>query len=149
MHVACEIDVEVRRCWEVGTWVPDDSSFKGVGPVESVVSIGSTVAVVLGDIDIASESEGSAGGITGDGNIPHLGGGVDGVVGVVVDGDDGDCSVECEVNPGSDGDPGRCILVDIKCVAVECSSGDGSDVSVVLADCEIGCSGDRDRPCFQ
>ena len=98
MHVACEIDVEVGRCWEVGTRVPDDSSFKGVGPVESVVSIGSTVAVVLGDIELAVESEGVGSCAGGDVGVLYLDGGVDGVVGVVVDGDDGDCSGEVHVD---------------------------------------------------
>ena len=88
MEITRVIDVEVRRCWEVGTWIEVECS-----PVESVVSIGSNVAVVLGDIDIAGESEGSAGGITGNSNVLHLGGGVDMLILFVGCGDDAESSV--------------------------------------------------------
>ena len=88
MEITCEIDGEVGRCWEVGTRVEVECC-----PVESVVSIGSTIAVVLGDIDIAGESEGSAGGITGNSNVLHLGGGVDMLILFVGCGDDAESSV--------------------------------------------------------
>ena len=134
VHVAGEIDGEVDRCWEVAAWVEQCSVGKSGGPVESVVSVGSTVAVVVVDRDVARESEEVAVSSRGDVDIAHVDGCVDGGSALVVDVGQSECSGDGQ-GQVVDGDAR---FIDVECPGVECSSGDGSDVSVVSAEGKFG-----------
>ena len=90
--------------------------------------------MVVVNLDVASESKVSRGGIAGDVDIAHGHGGVDGSSVFVVDVGQPECS----------GD-GQGQVVDrdsrtsnLECPGVECSSGDLPDVSVVSAERKFG-----------
>ena len=69
-EVIGKVDGEVLRCRQVSPWVQVERC-----PVESVAS-GDSVIVDAVERQCSGESEGTRGGIRGDGNVLHFNGGV-------------------------------------------------------------------------
>ena len=129
-EITGEVDGEVLRCGEVGSWVEVECS-----PVESV-ACGDSVIVDAVEVQFPGESEGTGGGIGGDGNVLHLHGGV-----LIASVDDGDGSGECEVDIGSDDEIDA---IERECEGIEVGIGECSDIPLVSGDGKLGGSSQGD-----